>query len=108
MRGNRLAATLAKTIIQYNALMGIVILISIIAVAFFVVGLSLTLIFKGRHIDSEIADNKNMQALDIKCAAQQMREEAGTTGGGKSGDDCRSFGCAGCDTDSCVKDSPAK
>ncbi len=65
----------------------IVILIAVIFVAFFVVGLSLTLIFKGHNIDSEIATNKNMQRLGIKCAVQESREDVGA--------DCADAGCAG-------------
>lgn len=56
----------------------IVILFAIAAVAFFVVGMSLTLIFKGHHIDSEISTNKNMQRLGIKCAVQETREADGS------------------------------
>ncbi len=65
----------------------IVILIAVVFVAFFVVGLSLTLIFKGHNIDSEIATNKNMQRLGIKCAVQESREDVGT--------DCADTGCTG-------------
>lgn len=71
------------------------ILVAIAFVAFFVIGLSLTLIFKGHHIDSEIATNKNMQRLGIKCAVQESREDTGT--------DCADIGCHGncssCDID---------
>jgi len=56
----------------------IVVLCAIGAVGFFVAGMSLTLIFKGRHIDSEISTNKNMQRLGIKCAVQETREADGT------------------------------
>ena len=56
----------------------IVVLISILCVGLFVAGLSLTLIIKGHHIDSEISTNKNMQRLGIKCAVQETREEDGT------------------------------
>lgn len=73
----------------------IVILIAVGCVAFFVLGMSLTLIFKGHHIDSEIATNKNMQRLGIKCAVQESREDTGT--------DCADVGCHGncsaCDID---------
>ncbi len=73
----------------------LVILIAAAFVAFFVLGLSLTLIFKGHHIDSEIATNKNMQRLGIKCAVQESREDTGT--------DCADVGCHGncssCDID---------
>ena len=47
----------------------IVILCAVAAVGLFVVGMSLTLMIKGHHIDSEISTNKNMQRLGIKCGA---------------------------------------
>lgn len=46
----------------------IIFLIALAAVAFFTLAMSLTLIFKGHNIDSEIATNKNMRRLGIKCA----------------------------------------
>lgn len=55
----------------------ILILCAVAAVGLFVVGMSLTLLVKGRHIDSEISTNKNMQRLGIKCAVQETREEDG-------------------------------
>ena len=73
----------------------IVIGISVAAVGFFFLGMSLTQIFKGHDIDSEIATNKNMQRLGIKCAVQESREDTGT--------DCADLGCHGncssCDID---------
>lgn len=69
------------------SIMMIAILAAIVFVAFFVVGLSLTLIFKGHNIDSEIATNKNMQRLGIKCAVQESREDEGA--------DCADAGCSG-------------
>ena len=73
----------------------IVILIAIGFVGFFFLGMSLTQIFKGHDIDSEIATNKNMQRLGIKCAVQESREDTGT--------DCADIGCHGncssCDID---------
>ena len=73
----------------------VVILISIGLVGFFFLGMSLTQIFKGHDIDSEIATNKNMQRLGIKCAVQESREDTGT--------DCVDIGCHGncssCDID---------
>lgn len=56
----------------------LIILISVAAIGFFVAGLSLTLIFKGHHIDSEISTNKDMQRMGIKCAVQETREIDGT------------------------------
>jgi hypothetical protein len=48
----------------------VVLLFSAGAVLLFVVGMSLTLLIKGHHIDSEIATNKHMQARGITCAVQ--------------------------------------
>ncbi len=56
----------------------LVLLCAIAAVALFVLGLSLTLLIKGHHIDSEISTNKNMQRLGIKCAVQETREADGS------------------------------
>ena len=56
----------------------VVVGISIAAVGFFVIGLSLTLMIKGHNIDSEISTNKDMQKLGIKCAVQETREMDGT------------------------------
>ena len=76
----------------------IIIGISVLAVGFFVLGLSLTLLVKGHHIDSEISTNKNMQKLGIKCAVQETREDIGQA-------DCSDgdLGCGGncsaCDID---------
>lgn len=68
----------------------ILILISILAVGLFVLGMSLTLMIKGHHIDSEISTNKNMQKLGIKCAVQETREQMAGL------DDCASaIGCSG-------------
>ena len=52
----------------------LVILVAIGVVGFFMLGMSLTLIFKGHNIDSEISTNKEMQKRGIKCAIQQQRE----------------------------------
>ena len=66
----------------------IIFLIALAAVAFFTLAMSLTLIFKGHNIDSEIATNKNMRRLGIKCAVQESREDTGT-------DNCHDIGCTG-------------
>ena len=75
----------------------VVMLFAIGAVAFFGVALSITLIFKGHHIESEISTNPNMKKLGIKCAVQETREDM-------AADDCESDSvctgnCAGCDID---------
>ncbi|MFI3319209.1 MAG: hypothetical protein SNH01_00360 [Rikenellaceae bacterium] len=74
----------------------IVVLFSIGAVGFFMVGMSITLMVKGHFIDSEISTNKHMRKLDIKCAVQESRID-------QEGVECHDFGChsncAGCDID---------
>lgn len=52
----------------------VVIVASIIVVAFFFVGLGLTRMVKGHDIQSEISTNPHMQERGIKCAMQQERE----------------------------------
>ncbi len=65
-----------------------VILVCIGAVAFFTVGLSITLMVKGHFVDSEIATNKNMQELGIRCAVQESRTD-------EQGVSCNDVGCSG-------------
>ena len=78
----------------------IVVLVAVGAVAFFVLALSLTLIFKGHHIDSEISTNKDMQRLGIKCAVQETREDMAA----ENCDDSPCSGnCAGCDIEHSTK-----
>lgn len=72
----------------------LVILVAIGAVALFVLAMSLTLIFKGHHIDSEISTNKDMQRLGIKCAVQETREDMAAE---NCDDNPCSGNCAGCD-----------
>jgi hypothetical protein len=46
----------------------VVMLFSVGAVLLFVVGLSLTLMIKGHHIDGEISTNRHMRERGITCA----------------------------------------
>ena len=73
-------------------------LVSIAAVALFVAGLSITIIVKGRFIDSEISTNKNMQKLGIKCAVQETREDIGQADC-SDGDVGCGGNCSACDID---------
>ena len=73
----------------------IVFLFALGAVALFVVGMSLTLMIKGHHIDSEISTNKNMQRLGIRCAVQESREDSADAG-------C-SGNCSACDIEQTTK-----
>lgn len=66
----------------------ILFLCAFVAVALFVIGMSLTLMIKGHPIDSEISTNKDMQRLGIRCAVQESREDSGQV-------DCADAGCTG-------------
>ncbi len=73
-----------------------VLLFSIGAVAFFAIGMSITLMIKGHFIDSEISTNKHMRAMGIKCAVQETRIDQDHV-------NCHDYGChsncAACDID---------
>lgn len=53
----------------------LIILIAIGAVALFVLGLSITLIVKGRNMQTEVGENDEMKKRGIKCTSQQIRED---------------------------------
>ena len=75
----------------------VVILYAIGAVAFFGIALSITLITKGHHIESEISTNPNMKKLGIKCAVQETREDIAAET--CDTDSVCTGNCAGCDID---------
>lgn len=75
----------------------LVILIAIGAVVFFMLAMSLTLIFKGHNIKSEISENENMRERGIKCVIQETRELDGA-----GADDC-GISCGG-DCASCSEE----
>jgi hypothetical protein len=56
----------------------VVLLFSIVAMLVFVVGMSLTLMIKGHHIDGEISTNRHMRDRGITCAVQDARAEPST------------------------------
>lgn len=59
----------------------LVIIIAIVMVALLVLGLSITLIRKGRYMQSEVGENDEMKKRGLKCASDEFRrEEAELTG----------------------------
>lgn len=72
----------------------IIIIIAIVAVGLMVLALSLTLIFRGHNIRSEIGDNPNMKALGIDCAAK----EGGGEEDGSCDLVCKESSCSSCET----------
>jgi hypothetical protein len=74
----------------------VVMLFSVGAVLLFVVGLSLTLMIKGHHIDGEISTNRHMRERGITCAVQDAM-------GDTKKEDCYDSSCANC-ADRCMSD----
>ena len=69
-------------------------LVALAAVAFFVTGMSLTLIIKGHHMKSDISTNPDMQRLGIKCPVREARELSGDNA---CTTDACSGACSSCD-----------
>ena len=61
----------------------ITVLIAVAAVALFVLGLSITLIRKGRHLESDVGSNREMRRRGIGCASAQIRREGAARLGDK-------------------------
>ena len=53
----------------------ITIAIAAIFTALLILGLSITLIRKGHHIQSEVGDNEEMKRRGLKCATAEILEE---------------------------------
>ncbi len=75
----------------------VVLLFSVGAVLLFVVGLSLTLMIKGHHIDGEISTNRHMRERGITCAVHDAAREEGDA---ECSDICGDKDCASCATES--------
>ena len=70
---------------------------AVVVVGFFALSMALTYLFKGRHMESEISTNKDMQRLGIKCAVQETREDIAAES--CETDTVCTGNCAGCDID---------
>lgn len=53
----------------------LVILIAVVSVALLVLGLSITIIRKGRYMQSEVGENDEMKKRGLKCASEEFRKE---------------------------------
>lgn len=51
------------------------VLAAVIGVGLFVLGLSITLIRKGRNLESDVGSNREMRRRGIECASAQIRRE---------------------------------
>ena len=82
----------------------LILLISIAALALFVLGLSITIIRKGHPIESDVGSNRDMKRMGIECASAQIRREEAERTGRKA---YLNAGCdGGCDT--CVTHDPCR
>ncbi|MDD3108873.1 MAG: hypothetical protein PHV49_06685 [Alistipes sp.] len=80
----------------------LIFLITLGVVAFFFLGMSLTLIFKGHHIESEIGENPHMKERGIRCTSQQIRdEERALRGEDGSTTTCEQGSCSSCSAHAC-------
>ena len=62
----------------------ITVLIAVVALAFFVLGLSITRIRKGHDLESDVGSNRDMKRLGIECASAQIRREEAERLGNKA------------------------
>lgn len=69
-------------------------IITLAVVGMFVLALSLTIIFKGRNIRSEVGTNPDMQRLGITCPAKEARDGDARCDGPKDPAMCGD--CAAC------------
>lgn len=79
----------------------IIVLMAIGVVTLFVLSVSLTLIFKGRNMQSEIGDNDAMRERGIKCVLHEERKLYGSSnsnGVGSCGvqEECTDSECGSC------------
>ncbi len=76
----------------------LVIIISIVTFGLFALAMSITLIVKGKNIESEIEENQHMKDLGITCARQQIEKEERMLRGESDCDitPCHSGGCGSC------------
>lgn len=58
--------------------------VAIIAVALFMLGLSITRIRKGHDLESDVGSNREMKRRGIECASAQIRREEAERTGNKS------------------------
>lgn len=53
----------------------VIFLFAVGAVGLFALGMSITLIFKGHNLESDVGTNRHMKQKGIKCASHQFRLE---------------------------------
>lgn len=81
-------------------------IVAIVAVGLLVLGLSITILIKGRNMQGDISENDAMRARGIECAAATMRREEAALHGQNpmENEGCGKGVCADC----AVKDDESK
>lgn len=79
----------------------IALIVSVVVVAIFVIGLSITLMRKGHNIETDVGSNRHMRALGLECASAQIRREEAARLGLKD----QPLGCGESQCDSCSTDT---
>lgn len=89
----------------------IIFIITVAALALFVLGLSLTLIFKGRNIQGDVGGNEQMRKRGLECTSAAIRREQAELEGRafEGGDFMCNDCCSTCgktdDSQSCERDA---
>ncbi|CDN31366.1 hypothetical protein BN938_1273 [Mucinivorans hirudinis] len=86
-------------------------IIAIISIALFILGLSITLMRKGRHIQGDVGDNDAMCKLGLECSVRTaLMEEAALRG--ETVDPttlgCQTGICQTCESNQCPTPQPQK
>ena len=76
----------------------LVLIITIAALAFMMLGLALTRMIKGKDLQTEVGENDEMKKRGLTCASDQFRREEAELRGGDCGDfiSCGTGGCGTC------------
>lgn len=70
------------------------------AVAFFILGLSITLMRKGRHLQGDVGENDDMKRMGLECTTKAALSEEAALRGEELCSDPGS-GCGSCGTTIC-------
>lgn len=80
-------------------------LIAVVALGIFMLGLSITLMRKGRNIQGDVGDNTEMKALGLECALK----EGGVSGCNPDTESCQDGStCGTCDKPTNQRDCAEK
>lgn len=73
--------------------------IAVFSIAFFILGLSITLIRKGRNLQGDVGENDEMRKRGLECTSQAIRREEAELRGTEYV--CTDGDCGSCSTKRC-------